>query len=589
MGGTTRTVLITCITPLRLQSDETIQSLNYASRSKKIQQAVCEPNAISYNKIERHSKSQTPTSHNHTPVQNYDVYVEEVSKLRKEVSRLKDELRKEKNCREEVEDKLKEYEEQNETYCPSKSLMTEANVISDSMTMRSSRRGMNNLDAMRAIYKAQGSRDTGKLGNFNSKRSGGFEDDMSPQEISIAVKSPSDVLPSGLTTEQVKNKISSNVNFNDSMDSPKSDKHSNKIKNIIEKIHITDRYKNRGNKPRKEDIANGGNCGLSIPIQRSSKVQKNKRDLLSKKRMMSRSHLMPNRFKERSKSGIYTSKYSNQRPNSLIRLPNREDRSHSFSVSHEHGKAHRKSSQDLSQENYETASFMHTSLHQPTSLTANNSFVGGQNFHNSFDKENIFRSSHHGEELTPKSKLPKAREKVREIKRRLLEVSAKESPLSSDQVEGIFKEAEQLRQFLTDEETDILERLRRSVCPQMPALNNKPSAFCLKEVQNMQTGFNSQVSQSHQTPRKTPQKNYLSLPQDTKQASSRENSLRADLGELSKKSKLSKESLKKESSARQSLAPSESSRDSLKKKPRKGSYKEDRKEEIVNKIHKLLN
>jgi kinesin family protein 18/19 len=36
LGGNTRTVLITCITPNRGQKDETIHSLNYAFRAKKI-------------------------------------------------------------------------------------------------------------------------------------------------------------------------------------------------------------------------------------------------------------------------------------------------------------------------------------------------------------------------------------------------------------------------------------------------------------------------------------------------------------------------------------------------------------------------
>lgn len=36
LGGNTRTVLITCITPNKSQKDETIHSLNYALRAKKI-------------------------------------------------------------------------------------------------------------------------------------------------------------------------------------------------------------------------------------------------------------------------------------------------------------------------------------------------------------------------------------------------------------------------------------------------------------------------------------------------------------------------------------------------------------------------
>ena len=45
LGGNTRTVLVACVGTSRKQADETIHSLNYASRAKKIKLMV-RPNSV---------------------------------------------------------------------------------------------------------------------------------------------------------------------------------------------------------------------------------------------------------------------------------------------------------------------------------------------------------------------------------------------------------------------------------------------------------------------------------------------------------------------------------------------------------------
>lgn len=86
LGGNTRTVLVTCISPMRNQWDETLNSLNYALRAKKIKQT------FSQNQI-------LPEPSTYANPETVELQMKEISRLRDELKKLKTELHKEKEAR----------------------------------------------------------------------------------------------------------------------------------------------------------------------------------------------------------------------------------------------------------------------------------------------------------------------------------------------------------------------------------------------------------------------------------------------------------------------------------------------------------
>ncbi len=107
LGGNTKTILITCISANKSQIDETIHSLNYAARAKKIKLMV-EANSILIVSTHQQAQPQTKTSLGYQNPEDLEVYLTEIDKLRSQVSKLKQELVVERGGKEEFEEKYKE-------------------------------------------------------------------------------------------------------------------------------------------------------------------------------------------------------------------------------------------------------------------------------------------------------------------------------------------------------------------------------------------------------------------------------------------------------------------------------------------------
>lgn len=102
LGGNTRTVLIACITPNSSQIDETIHSLNYALRAKKIKTRVKK------NQFRKGGRKLSEFGNKGQDSFDSNPFLQEILVLRKEVVNLKQELEKERGGRSTIE---KVYEE----------------------------------------------------------------------------------------------------------------------------------------------------------------------------------------------------------------------------------------------------------------------------------------------------------------------------------------------------------------------------------------------------------------------------------------------------------------------------------------------
>lgn len=97
LGGNTRTVLITCITLSKLQIDETIHSLNYSMRAKRIKQQFI----VNKQTVEARQTSESACT-------NMNQYMAEIDVLRSQVHFLREQLAEERNQRKDAEMKVKE-------------------------------------------------------------------------------------------------------------------------------------------------------------------------------------------------------------------------------------------------------------------------------------------------------------------------------------------------------------------------------------------------------------------------------------------------------------------------------------------------
>jgi Kinesin motor domain len=95
LGGNTKTVLLTCISTHSQQVDETIHSLNYAARAKRIKLKV------NIN-IESHGQTLAHTD-NHAIIEANDQHVSEIAMLKDQIGMLQQELALEKGGRSQIE------------------------------------------------------------------------------------------------------------------------------------------------------------------------------------------------------------------------------------------------------------------------------------------------------------------------------------------------------------------------------------------------------------------------------------------------------------------------------------------------------
>lgn len=102
LGGNTKTILITCIGTHSQQVDETIQSLNYATRAKKIKLTV-----VSNLEIEAPRPPENPSEYFSDQNQLVKAYMSQIAVLKGQIGQLQTELEKEKGGRSEVENNYK--------------------------------------------------------------------------------------------------------------------------------------------------------------------------------------------------------------------------------------------------------------------------------------------------------------------------------------------------------------------------------------------------------------------------------------------------------------------------------------------------
>ena len=125
LGGNTRTVLITCITPNKCQKDETLHSLNYAFRAKKIKTDF---QKNQFRKIDPTQGFPAETGHGRGSILSeveHGKYLQEINMLRNQIKILQSQLAVEKGGRSEIEKRFEELANQMEEQLEIKSSLDE--------------------------------------------------------------------------------------------------------------------------------------------------------------------------------------------------------------------------------------------------------------------------------------------------------------------------------------------------------------------------------------------------------------------------------------------------------------------------------
>lgn len=114
LGGNTRTVLITCITPNKSQQDETLHSLNYAFRAKKIKTDFHKNQFRKIEALQGYPLNPGYPGSNILSETEHNKYLQEICLLRNQIKILQSQLAVEKGGRSEIEKRFEELAQQME-------------------------------------------------------------------------------------------------------------------------------------------------------------------------------------------------------------------------------------------------------------------------------------------------------------------------------------------------------------------------------------------------------------------------------------------------------------------------------------------
>ena len=103
LGGNTKTILIACISPHKLQSDETIHSLNYAARAKRIKLMVTANTVEEIPPMASLSLSQITQQPQFGGVSVPPTFLQEIEQLKGQIGQLEKELQRERTGKEGIE------------------------------------------------------------------------------------------------------------------------------------------------------------------------------------------------------------------------------------------------------------------------------------------------------------------------------------------------------------------------------------------------------------------------------------------------------------------------------------------------------
>ncbi len=424
LGGNTRTIMITCITLTKSQVDETIHSLNYSSRAKRIKQLYLA------------NKSQVPTDitnqagHQQSSITNVNDYITEIDNLRSQVQNLRKQLAVERSGRIGAEMKVKAL------LGGSDPVSIDRNSQDDQQPMPIE--GENYFLEVRQIPALgssevmldmplnlkNGSRHVSPniLRNKPSKPDPALIDQL---PLLIAVPSPK---YNGRSAEE---KASYNSEVQGKL-SLKSDLNLDKIKRILDKVQISIDL-DRSSTPNT----------LAIHKPQSSRPASCKRLELRSSRAGrirdSSAEIRPSNLTDHSSVNERNNRVQGAGPASLSR-PNSQ---------------HRRNNQILFK-NAETSE-----------LSSKNTGPASYNLSLIDEKENIVGSSAMAD---PQNRLLKARDKVREVKKRLGEAAEHTKKLTIEEYHELLKEAERLKPVFGDEDIDNLAKLKAEFAVQAAVL-----------------------------------------------------------------------------------------------------------------------